>query len=363
VLGGKVLVSGAAQRTEGQLMVLCYPPTHPEEMKPDVKEMGDEKDAGGEKEMRGGSGGVQGKREEGKAETNQAKREHGPCYRCIFPIPPAPETVQSCAEVGVLGPVVGTIGVLMAMEVVKIIIRCIGPVDGWKPSLLLYSAMCPDARSVFRSVGLRPRRKDCIACGDESALKEKHKSDSRITWSALTSGRIDYEEFCGQVHDLLLLDSDHRVPASQFLDAMEKEEARAQVGRLDARARPLVVDVREEAEWALGTRVKGSVNVPISKILRWGGGSGNRSQKTSPVGGREEDVDADVGLDEAGQIDELFGPGEATNPRPIYFVCQRGNDSQLAAARALKTGLASVRWVGDVRGGFVALEREARLNV
>ena len=79
VLLGKVLVSGAAQRGEGMLMVLNRPPV-----------------------------------------TSEVE-EKGPCYRCVFPRPPAPETVRGCSEIGILGPVVGTIGTLMAGEAIKII--------------------------------------------------------------------------------------------------------------------------------------------------------------------------------------------------------------------------------------------------
>jgi adenylyltransferase and sulfurtransferase len=295
VLAGKVLVSGAAQRTEGQLMVLNYPP----------------------------------------ADANEAANllQKGPCYRCIFPVPPAPETVQSCAEVGVLGPVVGVIGVLMAMEVVKIIVSTDEERNAWKPSLLLYSGMSKDPRAVWRTVGLRARRKDCLACGNPDVLKEKGKWEERITWDGLRDGRVDYEEFCGRLEDVQLLEREHRVAASQFIEAMEREDARDQIGRW-GRERPLVVDVREEAEFALGAKVKGSVNLPLSKILRRGG---SRTEKNDDIG-------------------QLLGAGEAANTHPVYFVCQKGNDSQVAAHEFL-AGVGQGRWVGDVMGGLVALEK------
>jgi adenylyltransferase/sulfurtransferase len=311
VLAGKVLVSGAAQRTEGQLMVLNHQMHHA----PLKNSTGT---AGTDGNVDGG----------GK----------GPCYRCIFPVPPAPETVQSCAEVGVLGPVVGVIGVLMAMEVVKIVVAAARDEDrrAWKPSLLLYSGLSQDARAVWRSVGLRGRRRDCVACGDEEVLKEKGKwEDGRITWEALAEGRVDYEEFCGRVENVRVLGEGNRVAAAQFLESMEEEEAQDRLmGR--SRERPLVVDVREEAEFALGAKVRGSINVPISRILRHGG-----------QGAMEEDEG----------IDQLLGPGESTNKHPIYFLCQRGNDSQIAAQQFWGR-VGRNRWVGDVKDGLQALERQ-----
>lgn len=102
----------------------------------------------------------------------------GPCYRCIFPVPPAPEMTGSCEEVGILGAVTGIIGNLQALEAIKIItglhgvylrleiVTQVGLIvfaDG-KPSLLLYSALSVPP---FRSVKLRQRRPTCKACGNE----------------------------------------------------------------------------------------------------------------------------------------------------------------------------------------------------
>ena len=307
VLAGKVLVSGAAQRTEGQLMVLNYPPTPTSSRSDDAW---------------------------------KEERQNGPCYRCVFPVPPAPETVQSCAEVGVLGPVVGVIGVLMAMEVVKIVVAKEEETRAWKPSLLLYSGMSKDPRAVWRSMGLRRRRKDCVACGDEQRLKEKGKWDERITWEGLENGRMDYEEFCGRVEDVKMLEQEHRVAAGQFLEVMEREDARDKLGRW-SQERPLVVDVREEAEFALGAKIKGSINVPISRMLR------HSSQRTTRTDAEED------------EIDQVLGTGVSKSSQQIYFVCQKGNDSQIAAKQFLDAGSGQTRWIGDIAGGLVALEKQA----
>ena len=133
---GKPLVSGAAQRLEGQLCVYNL----------DLKDQN--------------SPGVR-----------------GPCYRCIFSKPPSPEMTSSCEETGILGAVTGVIGSLQAVEAIKIIT---GTHDG-RPSLLIYSAI---SYPPFRSIKLRSRNKKCAACGDDG---EKQGDISSL----------DYVAFCG----------------------------------------------------------------------------------------------------------------------------------------------------------------------
>ncbi|GJE85663.1 adenylyltransferase and sulfurtransferase [Phanerochaete sordida] len=86
--------------------------------------------------------------------------ENGPCYRCLFPKPPSPEMTGSCAELGILGAVTGIIGNLQALETIKLIT---GLHDG-KPTLLLFSAL---SSPPFRTIKIRPRRPACAACGKE----------------------------------------------------------------------------------------------------------------------------------------------------------------------------------------------------
>ncbi|KAG6334117.1 hypothetical protein ID866_4979 [Astraeus odoratus] len=82
----------------------------------------------------------------------------GPCYRCIFPKPPSVEITGTCAETGILGAVTGIIGNMQALEAIKLIT---GLHDG-TPSLLLFSAI---SSPPFRTVKLRSRRATCFACG------------------------------------------------------------------------------------------------------------------------------------------------------------------------------------------------------
>jgi adenylyltransferase/sulfurtransferase len=100
----------------------------------------------------------------------------GPCYRCLYPDPPPPGEVPSCAEGGVLGVLPGVIGSLQAAEAVKLILGIGEPLVG---QLVLFDAL--DAR--FRQVKVHKDR-DCPVCGENPTVTEL----------------IDYEQFCGIPH-------------------------------------------------------------------------------------------------------------------------------------------------------------------
>jgi adenylyltransferase/sulfurtransferase len=97
----------------------------------------------------------------------------GPCYRCLYPEPPPPGMVPSCADAGVLGVLPGMVGVLQATEVIKLIIGQGQPLVG---RLLIYDAL----EMTFRTLKVR-RDAACPVCGDHPTIKEL----------------IDYEQFCG----------------------------------------------------------------------------------------------------------------------------------------------------------------------
>jgi adenylyltransferase/sulfurtransferase len=104
--------------------------------------------------------------------------KEGPCYRCLFPEPPPPGLVPSCAEGGVLGILPGTIGTLQATEAIKLILGIGQPLIG---KLMLYNALDMS----FDFVKLR-KNPNCKVCGDNPEITEL----------------IDYEEFCGMpMHD------------------------------------------------------------------------------------------------------------------------------------------------------------------
>jgi len=247
VILGKTLISGAAQRGEGTLVVLNSPPIPSE------------------------------------------AEEKGPCYRCVFPRPPAPETVRGCSEIGILGPVVGTIGTLMAGEAIKIISSgghvhpssvvqqqqqgsLTPPADPKAVkhhTMLLYNTYATDPRSMFRTITLRGRRKDCLACGDDEQLAKR--GVSRITAAVVSQGRLDYQAFCGVEEDVKVLGEEKRVNAADFLETHARRHHHHHGAK--RKRRHIVVDVREEHEFELGPKVRDSVNIPLSRILRHGGGA------------------------------------------------------------------------------------------
>ncbi|KAG5732581.1 Adenylyltransferase and sulfurtransferase uba4 [Termitomyces sp. T112] len=242
---GKPLISGAAQKYEGQLCVYNY--------------------AG------------------------------GPCYRCLYPRPPAQETVGTCEETGILGAVTGVIGNLQAVEAIKIITG----LHDQKPTLLLYSAL---GTPLFRSIKLRSRKPACAACGTD---------EQRVG----TIQDVDYVQFCGG-------------PRPDW-EARGLEEgaagARVSVKDLEAALKsdrtPYLLDVRSTIEYGI-CHLQSSINVPLNILVA-------DPRAHLPADPRTE----------------------------TYVVCRLGNDSQIAAD-ALRTLGVDVGPVKDVVGGLRAWARD-----
>ena len=142
--------------------------------------------------------------------------EQGPCYRCLYPEPPPPGLVPSCAEGGVLGILPGLVGVIQATEVIKLILGKGEPLIG---RLLLIDAL----GMKFRELKLR-KNPDCPACG-------KHPTVTKL---------IDYNEFCGIRGE--------EKPVETKLPEMQVEELKR---RLDAGDDIFVLDVREPHEYQI----------------------------------------------------------------------------------------------------------------
>jgi adenylyltransferase/sulfurtransferase len=142
--------------------------------------------------------------------------ENGPCYRCLYPEPPPPGLVPSCAEGGVLGILPGLVGLIQATEVIKLILGQGEPLIG---RLLLVDAL----GMKFRELKLR-KHPDCPACGTHPTL----------------TGLIDYNEFCGIRGEEKTVESG--VPEIQV------EELKR---RLDAGDAPFILDVREPHEYQI----------------------------------------------------------------------------------------------------------------
>ncbi len=153
---------------------------------------------------------------EGQASVFWAK--HGPCYRCLYPEPPPPGLVPSCAEGGVLGVLPGVIGVIQATETVKLITGVGDPLIG---RLMTYDA----SEMKFREMKLRQDPK-CPICGQNPTVRKL----------------IDYEEFCGVRPQTVHLDK-NGVPE------ITVQELSARLGAGLASTSTLLLDVREPNEW------------------------------------------------------------------------------------------------------------------
>ena len=157
----------------------------------------------------------------------------GPCYRCLYPEPPPPGMVPSCAEGGVLGVLPGIIGIIQATEIIKLII---GRGSSLLNRLLLYDAL----EMKFRELKLR-RDPECPLCGDHPTITEL----------------IDYEGFCG-------------VEPAEQIKPMHPDEVTVQEMKraLDHPELGIkVIDVREPYEYQIA-HVKGTVLLPLSQLVR-----------------------------------------------------------------------------------------------
>lgn len=228
----------------------------------------------------------------------------GPCYRCVFPRPPPPESVVGCGEGGIIGPVVGAMGVLQALEAIKLITRG-GLEEGDdaepRPTMMLLLTGMADAP--FRSVRMKGKREGCLACAEEGGLTLAEMESS-----------LDYVQFCGVSKPVALLQSEERISAKEYSRILE------------GKAEHLLIDVREKEHFDL-CHLKGSINVPVQRFASY--------RSDDPP----EWLPANL-------------PGEA----PIYIVCRVGNDSQVAARKLKDMGLdrGGSRFIGDIKGGMKA---------
>ncbi|KAI8141585.1 adenylyltransferase [Fennellomyces sp. T-0311] len=212
----------------------------------------------------------------------------GPCYRCLHPVPPPPETVTNCSDGGVLGVIPGVIGVLQALEAIKI---ASGLSDSETSHAFLIFNGC--YTPMFRSIKLRSKKKDCIVCGDDPKITEL----------------IDYVEFCGagatdKEASLSVLKSNERINVQEYRNVLENGE------------RHLLLDVRTAVQFKICS-LPNSVSIPLDRL-------------ESRLPGIKAQIEKE-------QIEN------------VYVVCRLGNDSQLAVRILQKNGIANAR---DITGGL-----------
>ena len=149
----------------------------------------------------------------------------GPCYRCLFPEPPPPDSVPNCAQAGVLGVLPGIIGMLQAIEAIKMIV---GVGESLVGRLLHFDAL----KAKFRELNLR-RDPECPVCGENPTIFSP----------------IDYEQFCGARDE----------------EAIPKMSANELKQKMDAREPFELIDVRETYEYEIA-RIDGARLIPLGEI-------------------------------------------------------------------------------------------------
>lgn len=149
----------------------------------------------------------------------------GPCYRCLYPEPPPPGLVPSCAEGGVLGVLPGVIGTMQAVETIKLILGIGKPLIG---RLMLYDAL----EQSWRTLKVK-KNPDCPVCGKNPTIKAP----------------IDYEAFCG-------------LKEKSVTPEMTVEELKA---KLDKKEKFILLDVREQNEYEVA-KIPGSKLIPLGEL-------------------------------------------------------------------------------------------------
>ena len=159
----------------------------------------------------------------------------GPCYRCLYPEPPPPGSVPSCAEGGVLGMICGIVGTLQAVECLKLIL---GKGDSLIGKLLLYDSL----RAEFRRVNVR-KDPNCPVCGENPSITRP----------------VDYDQFCGfDPHDELITGAAKKLTKNEIsVEDLKK--------MIDKKEKFALIDVRSEDERKICS-IPGSKLIPLPDL-------------------------------------------------------------------------------------------------
>lgn len=156
------------------------------------------------------------------------------CYRCLFPSPPPPGAVPSCAEGGIVGAVAGFMGTLQALETVKVLL---GRGETLSNRLLIFDALSGEVRTLRWQ-----RNPDCPVCGDHPTI----------------TALIDYEAFCG-------VPGHAAAAAPVAVEAPSTDISPQQARELLDQDGAALIDVREQWEWVTA-RIPGATLIPMSEI-------------------------------------------------------------------------------------------------
>src|SRR5262245_38187343 len=161
----------------------------------------------------------------------------GPCYRCLYPEPPPPGLVPSCAEGGVLGVLPGIIGVIQATETIKLVTGIGEPLIG---RFLIYDAL----KMRFRELKLK-KDPECPVCGPNPTVTKL----------------IDYEQFCGVRPEPAQVQTTGAAVNDWEITPVDLKK------KLDAGETPFILDVREPNEYQIN-RIPGSTLIPLGELPR-----------------------------------------------------------------------------------------------
>ncbi|QRV74736.1 adenylyltransferase and sulfurtransferase MOCS3/UBA4 [Ceratobasidium sp. AG-Ba] len=272
---GIPLISGAAQRTDGQLVVYNLPANVPPNSNLDT-----------------------------------STAIAGPCMRCIFPsVSRTGAGAERCSDVGVLGPVVGVIGVLMALETIKVLTGFgVEECETRTPTMLLYSALSPRP---FKTIKLRPRQPGCRGCSGTPLAKKRGDQTLPNVLADIKHLEDDYIEFCGDVNGtpdpvnrgMIVGEPGSRVHALDLQTALSQSLN-------SSGPPPNIIDTRPPTEYGICS-IPGSTNIPLAQLLK----------------------NPDVHL--------------PSQPSRTFVVCRLGNDSQIAA-RALRDALVARKGTSEM---------------
>jgi molybdopterin/thiamine biosynthesis adenylyltransferase/rhodanese-related sulfurtransferase len=219
--------------------------------------------------------------------------EEGPCYRCLYPEPPPPGLVPSCAEGGVLGILPGLVGIIQATEVIKMILGIGDPLIG---RLLLVDALGMS----FRTLKLR-KNPDCPACGTNPTVTEL----------------IDYDQFCGIAKPTevgpLEVAQNKAVADAPIVDGIPQITVETLKLKLDAKEDIFVLDVREVHEYPIA-----NLGAPLIPV---------------------------------GELEKRVGELVAEREREVIVHCRSGARSQKAALILKQAGFTNV---SNLSGGILA---------
>jgi molybdopterin/thiamine biosynthesis adenylyltransferase/rhodanese-related sulfurtransferase len=217
----------------------------------------------------------------------------GPCYRCLYPEPPPPGLVPSCAEGGVLGILPGLLGIIQATEVIKLIL---GIGESLAGRLLLVDTLGMN----FRSLKLR-KNPECPVCGPNPTVTEL----------------IDYDQFCGiekpKDNGPLEVSQNKAVEDKPVVDGIPQISVEALKRKLDAKEDIFVLDVREPHEYPIA-----NLGAPLIPV---------------------------------GDLERRIGELAAQKDREIIVHCRSGARSQKAAVILKNAGFTNVT---NVTGGILA---------